>query len=75
MMFVWLVIVITLRSRVRLSFQGFTFSISNIGSIGGTYAFPVIAPPAVAIGAVGKIRQGRHEVDDDCLSVSLRQFS
>jgi len=37
--------------------KGFTFSISNIGSIGGTYAFPVIAPPAVAIGAVGKIRQ------------------
>lgn len=37
--------------------KGSTFSISNIGSIGGTYAFPVIAPPAVAIGAVGKIRQ------------------
>lgn len=36
--------------------SGGTFSISNIGSIGGTYAHPVIFPPQVAIGAIGKIQ-------------------
>ncbi|XP_066979505.1 lipoamide acyltransferase component of branched-chain alpha-keto acid dehydrogenase complex, mitochondrial [Macrobrachium rosenbergii] len=35
---------------------GGTFSLSNIGSIGGTYAKPVILPPGVAIGAIGKIQ-------------------
>ncbi|XP_041360032.1 lipoamide acyltransferase component of branched-chain alpha-keto acid dehydrogenase complex, mitochondrial-like [Gigantopelta aegis] len=33
-----------------------TFSLSNIGTIGGTYTKPVIFPPQVAIGAVGKIQ-------------------
>jgi len=36
---------------------GGTFSLSNIGSIGGTYARPVIFPPQVAIGAIGKIQK------------------
>ncbi|CAL1542440.1 unnamed protein product [Lymnaea stagnalis] len=36
--------------------SGTTFSLSNIGSIGGTYARPVIMPPNVAIGAIGKIQ-------------------
>ncbi|XP_029106064.1 lipoamide acyltransferase component of branched-chain alpha-keto acid dehydrogenase complex, mitochondrial-like [Scleropages formosus] len=35
---------------------GGTFTISNIGSIGGTYTKPVILPPEVAIGALGKIQ-------------------
>eukprot|EP00095_Tigriopus_kingsejongensis_P004001 maker-scaffold1031_size68893-snap-gene-0.26 protein:Tk04001 transcript:maker-scaffold1031_size68893-snap-gene-0.26-mRNA-1 annotation:"hypothetical protein DAPPUDRAFT_192475" len=36
--------------------KGGTFSLSNIGSIGGTYAIPVITPPEVCIGAIGKIQ-------------------
>merc|ERR1711871_470910 len=35
---------------------GGTFALSNIGVIGGTYADPVIMPPQVAIGAVGKLQ-------------------
>jgi len=36
--------------------NGGTFALSNIGSIGGTYAKPVILPPQVAIGALGKVQ-------------------
>ncbi|XP_013189521.2 lipoamide acyltransferase component of branched-chain alpha-keto acid dehydrogenase complex, mitochondrial isoform X2 [Amyelois transitella] len=36
--------------------SGGTFTISNIGIIGGTYTKPVILPPQVAIGALGKIQ-------------------
>ncbi|KAF2367843.1 E3-binding domain [Trinorchestia longiramus] len=33
-----------------------TFTLSNIGSVGGTYAKPVIVSTEVAIGAIGKIQ-------------------
>uniref|UniRef100_A0A0K0G0T0 Dihydrolipoamide acetyltransferase component of pyruvate dehydrogenase complex n=1 Tax=Strongyloides venezuelensis TaxID=75913 RepID=A0A0K0G0T0_STRVS len=36
---------------------GGTFTLSNIGAIGGTYASPVIFVPQVAIGAIGKIEK------------------
>ncbi|NXS07663.1 ODB2 dehydrogenase, partial [Neodrepanis coruscans] len=35
---------------------GGTFTLSNVGTIGGTYTKPVILPPEVAIGALGKIQ-------------------
>lgn len=35
--------------------SGGTFTLSNIGTIGGTYATPLVNPPEVAIAAVGRI--------------------
>eukprot|EP01113_Clastostelium_recurvatum_P004171 TRINITY_DN1183_c0_g1_i1.p1 TRINITY_DN1183_c0_g1~~TRINITY_DN1183_c0_g1_i1.p1 ORF type:complete len:504 (+),score=120.97 TRINITY_DN1183_c0_g1_i1:125-1636(+) len=37
--------------------QGGTFTLSNIGTIGGTYASPVLLLPEVAIGAIGRIQK------------------
>ena len=34
-----------------------TFSISNIGPVGGTYGLPVIAPPQVAMMAIGRTKR------------------
>lgn len=44
--------------------SGGTFTLSNIGSVGGTYASPVIMAPEVAIAALGKI-QKLPRFDDD----------
>jgi 2-oxoisovalerate dehydrogenase E2 component (dihydrolipoyl transacylase) len=47
-------------SRQQLSredLNGGTFALSNVGILGGTYAKPVILPPQVAIGAIGRIRK------------------
>ncbi|MGH0158959.1 UNVERIFIED_CONTAM: hypothetical protein FKN15_036652 [Acipenser sinensis] len=58
---------------------GGTFTISNIGSIGGTYAKPVILPPEVAIGALGKIQalprfnaKGFHKAMVKTMSAALK---
>ena len=39
------------------SLQNGTFTLSNIGAIGGTYASPVVSVPQVAIGALGKTQK------------------
>ena len=43
--------------------SGGTFTLSNIGSIGGTFGVPVILPPQVVIGAFGRI-QAQAMFDD-----------
>ena len=37
---------------------GGTFSLSNVGAVGGTYASPMLVVPEVCIGAFGKIQVG-----------------
>jgi len=44
---------------------GGTFTISNLGSIGGTYMTPVLTVPQVAIGALGRIRTVPKYGDND----------
>lgn len=56
--------------------KGGTFSLSNIGSIGGTYARPLIMPPEVAIGALGKISVlPRFNYDGDLIKAHIMQVS
>ncbi|XP_067936321.1 lipoamide acyltransferase component of branched-chain alpha-keto acid dehydrogenase complex, mitochondrial-like [Watersipora subatra] len=55
---------------------GGTFSLSNIGSIGGTYAKPVILPPQAAIGALGKIQAlPRFDENDDLIKAHIMAIS
>ncbi|CAL1280447.1 unnamed protein product [Larinioides sclopetarius] len=56
--------------------SGGTFSLSNIGAIGGTYARPVILSPEVAIGAVGKIQAlPRFDQNDHVVKRHIMQVS
>ena len=56
--------------------KGGTFALSNIGSIGGTYAKPVIMPPQVAIGALGKIqRLPRFGPQDQVIAAHIMNVS
>lgn len=45
--------------------QGSTFTISNLGAIGGTYSSPIINTPEVAILLVGRARKMPVVVDDE----------
>jgi len=45
--------------------QGSTFTISNLGAIGGTYSTPIINTPEVAILLVGRSRKMPVIVDDE----------
>jgi pyruvate dehydrogenase E2 component (dihydrolipoamide acetyltransferase) len=44
--------------------KGGSFTISNIGAVGGTYSTPIINPPQVAILLVGRTRPVPHLVED-----------
>ena len=53
-----------------------TFSMSNIGAIGGTYMSPVITPPQVAIGAIGKVQTlPRFDSDGNVAAVKIMEVS
>ncbi len=45
--------------------RGGTFTISNLGAVGGTYSTPIINPPEVAILLAGRSRTMPHYVDDE----------
>ena len=55
---------------------GGTFTLSNIGVIGGTYASPVILPGQVSIGALGKLQKlPRYNEAGDVVPKTLMQVS
>jgi pyruvate/2-oxoglutarate dehydrogenase complex dihydrolipoamide acyltransferase (E2) component len=45
--------------------SGGTFTVSNIGSVGGTYAVPVLVVPQVIIGAFGRLQIVPRYTDQD----------
>jgi pyruvate dehydrogenase E2 component (dihydrolipoamide acetyltransferase) len=55
--------------------QGSTFSISNLGAIGGTYSTPIINTPEVAILLVGRSRKMPVVVDDQIVSRLMMPLS
>lgn len=52
--------------------RGGTFTISNLGAIGGTYSTPIVNVPEVAILLVGRTRKLPVVMDDD--SIQARQM-
>jgi len=55
---------------------GGTFTLSNIGTIGGTYASPVLVLPEVVIGAIGKIQKvPRFDSKGNVVPVHILQIS
>jgi 2-oxoisovalerate dehydrogenase E2 component (dihydrolipoyl transacylase) len=56
--------------------QGGTFSLSNIGALGGTYAKPVVVVPEVCIGALGKIQKlPRFDSNGNIVASQVMQIS
>ena len=63
-------------SEENCNTAGGTFSLSNIGSIGGTRMSPVIMVPQVAIGAVGKVQKlPRFDEDGGVIAAHIMQVS
>ncbi len=55
--------------------KGSTFTITNYGSIGGTYGVPIINPPNVAVLGTGKIRDLPRVVDGEIVPRKVMQLS
>lgn len=56
--------------------KGSTFTLSNIGAIGGTYMSPVISKPQVAIGALGKIQTlPRFDSNGEVVAAKIMEVS
>ncbi len=55
--------------------KGSTFTITNYGSIGGTYGVPIINPPNVAVLGTGKIRELPRVVEGDIVPRKVMQLS
>jgi len=56
--------------------KGGTFSLSNIGNLGGTYTGPVINLPEVAIAGLGKTRPSpRYDAAGNLVKTSIMQVS
>jgi len=51
--------------------KGGTFTISNLGAIGGTYSTPIINPPEVAVLLLGRSRKLPVVVEDDRIEIRL----
>lgn len=67
----------TLAARVKNNdfavsdLRGGTFTISNLGAIGGTYSTPIVNVPEVAILLVGRSRKMPIVMDDDSIKARL----
>jgi pyruvate dehydrogenase E2 component (dihydrolipoamide acetyltransferase) len=67
----------TMSSKVRSNdfavsdLRGGTFTISNLGAIGGTYSTPIVNVPEVAILLVGRSRKMPIVMDDDSIKPRL----
>ncbi len=55
--------------------KGGTFSVSNLGSVGGTYSTPIINPPQVAILLVGRGRTVPQLVEDTIVARLMMPLS
>jgi pyruvate dehydrogenase complex dihydrolipoamide acetyltransferase long form len=51
--------------------QGSTFTVSNLGAVGGTYSTPIINTPEVAILLIGRSRKLPVVMEDDSVKVRL----
>jgi len=63
------------RSIDLADLKGSTFTITNYGSLGGTYGVPIINPPNVAVLGTGKIRELPRVVDGDIVPRKVMQLS